>query len=194
MIARRHERSGGRLGMSRLVLAAILLATPCLAQESSWIDQYLHPLCLTPEAGRVLQELADGGALAAALPKGLTIRGGAIDDASITLTIAGAGESETRLVLTLSSAAVGTPAFGQGRKLGYHLVALRGESPDPDRLLALAERIDAALPQAAFERCARGAPIATDRRFPLSWMLTAAGLQLIAIAAAIAYGLRATRA
>jgi len=193
MIARRHQRSGGRLGMSLLVLAATLLAGPCPAQEGSWIDQYLHPLCLTPEAGRALQELADRGALAATLPEGFTIRGGAIDDASITLTIAGPAESETRLVLTLSSAALDTPAFARGRKLGYHLVALRGDPLDPDRLLALAQRIDGALPQAAFERCARGAPIATDRRFPLSWMLTAAGLQVIAIVAAIADGLRATR-
>jgi len=157
---------------------------------------YLRPLCLTPEAGRTLQNLMDTGTLRKPLADGSSISGGAIRPHSIEISVRDTGGHSHRLALALPGSSLSGPRIGAGNRFTFHLAA-DSDAPSAaatDSLLELAKIIDEAIPETALVRCANEAAPRTDRRFPVAWILVGAILQLCVLVAATSYGLNAIRA
>lgn len=179
------------VGLAVGALVARAGATPEPTAESgvrAWVARWTLPRCLTPDAGRALNELREAGRIAAALPAGWTLTGGEIGSDAIVVEVADRDGRRHRITLA-SSRAGGPRPDAHGRTFAF----LLGDPPPAarDALLALATLIDRAIPDAALRPCSgHDAHAGADHAGRWRSLLSAA-LQAAILAAAIAFGIAA---
>jgi len=186
--------------------AALVALTPAQAEPdaaagngASWtqrlrdrVDRLLLPRCLTPDAGRALQALVAAGALQPVLANEFTLLRGDVGGDRIELEIEDAAHQPYGITLALPGTRSGTPD-GHGQRFLFYLKA-PASPPSPRAraaLLAVAALFDGAVPDSALAPCGGGDETPTERRYPRALVLAGAALQVLAIAAAILFGLRA---
>ena len=203
---------GCRLAGLWCCMAVVAGAPPARAQSDAGervaplVDRLadrLLPRCLTPAVGQVLQDLVAAGKLQALLSNEFTLMSGNVGADQIELKIQDPAQHLYAIALALPGSKSGQPD-GQGRNFLYFVEA-PGSPPNPRAtqvLLAIASLLDAAIPDTAIERCAGtgeahdgGGPSEShaDRRYPRALALASAVVQVLIIAAAIAFGLYAIR-
>jgi hypothetical protein len=161
----------------------------------------LVPRCLSPDVGRVMQDLVDARKIQALLSSDLTLVKGKVGANQIELEVQDSAQHAYGIALAISGSRSGSPD-GQGRNFLFYVDAPAGP-PDPrvtQALLAVAALLDDAIPDTALVRCSgadeggradgRSEPHA-DRRYPRALALASALVQVLVIAAAIVFGLRA---
>jgi hypothetical protein len=156
----------------------------------AWLARGMLPHCLTPDAGRALNELRERGRVAAVLPEGWSLTGGEIRSEAIVVEIGDRDGGRYGVTLALPGSTRAARADGRGRTFVF---SVTGAPPPTPRkaLLDLAALVDDAVPDAALQPCSGhdASPrddLGTRRRSMLSAMLQAAIL-----VAAIAFGLAA---
>jgi hypothetical protein len=157
------------------------------------LDRMLVARCLTPEAARAMSDAVARGELEPVLGNEWTLERADLRGSAIDLEIRDpAGRAHT-VTMALPGGASGSPD-GQGRLFRFHLGESSSPDPRADRaLLGLAALFDRVIPETALERCAGGDERRGEGRYPLALVLASAFLQLLVIAAAILFGLRAVR-
>jgi hypothetical protein len=147
------------------------------------------PRCITSAAGERFQERIAAGAVRAALGSDFAMTGGAIHDGTVHLQVDDADHRRYEILLTLTAADRGPPA-ARGRNFLYYF----GTPPPPAdsraaaALLTLAALFDDAVPDTALSSC--GAPPTGYSRL---LFVASALVEIVIIAAAIIWGIRAIR-
>lgn len=198
-----------RARLAALLLLAGILTVPGISRAEGEsrgslrerLSHWLDPRCLTPEVGRVLHQLQEQGVFREILPAGFAIDSVGVSDRVVITLRNSAGELDA-IELRLPESGGWNPA-GQGPHFRYFWVApgpASGESSAT--LLALARRIDQAIPQSAMPQCSRE-PVADssprdssgsgrEARYPLSLALASATAQVIVVLLTIGFALVAT--
>jgi hypothetical protein len=170
-------------------------AQPAVRRFLDRLDQWARPRCLTPDAGRAMQDLVAAGALQPVLGTELSLAGGNVGPNQIDLEIEDQSHHAHAIAMALPGARGGT-ADGEGRHFLYYLKGRpdAANSRPTTALLAIASLFDEAMPDSAFGGCSGGSEAQGDRRYPRAIALASAILELGIVLAAILYGLRAIAA
>lgn len=196
--------------------AALLCAAACPRSEAQadannlptpgMVTRSTSGRCLSPDVGRILQELVAAGALRSALGD-FTFESGNIGIDRIELAIRDANPGTYAIVLELKDRRAERPD-GQGQRFSFFLVPPPGPShaSASRALLAAATLFDQAIPETALVRCAgetdpnaaaagdhRGTRPPMERRFPRWILLASAVFQVAVVAMAMAFGIRTLR-
>ena len=170
-------------------------AVPLLDRLREGVDRFLVRQCLTPAAGRVLEELVAAGALRPVLGNELTLERVDLTADQIELGIQDRNGHSYLITLALRNSMGSTPD-GKGTHFLFYLAA----SPDPPNLqaktalLAAAALFDQAVPATLLERCSGdGERRGEDRRFPRALILASAIFEVAALVGAILFGVRVLR-
>lgn len=153
------------------------------------LARWMLPHCLTPDAGRAVNELGDTGRVAAALPEGWSLTGGVIRSDAIVLTVGDRLGHTYGVTLALPGARGGSPD-AHGRVFAFHLT----DSPPlaaRDALLGLATLFDAAVPGTALQPCSGHATAPDGDRATRRRSVLSASVQAAIIVATIAFALAA---
>jgi hypothetical protein len=168
-------------------------ARPMQAQGFGWLERLgaaVADRCVTAEAGRALSEVVASGALAPILGDELTLVRGDVRANQIEVEVRERAQRAYVVTLVTSGAAAG-PVAGRGRNFDFVLAPAPDDPRTRAALLAIATAFDAAIPDRALARCTGGGESQADPRYPLPLILFSAVAQILVIAAAVVFGLRA---
>ena len=156
----------------------------------AFLARRMLPHCLTPDAGRVVNELRERGRVAAELPEGWSLTGGEIRSDAIVVEIGARDGERHGVTLALPGSTHGRRPDAHGRTFAF---SVTGTPPPAARkaLLDLATLFDAAIPETALQPCSGHEPSSDDDRAPRWRSVLSTALQMAIILAAIAFGLAA---
>lgn len=164
---------------------------PLLRRFVERLDRSMVSRCLTPAAGTAMSELVGSGALQPVLGSYFVLKRGNVGGDHIEIEIEDHTHATYGLTLALPGTKTGEPA-GRGARFWYYLAPTN--APDPraaEALLALAQRFDAAIPEAALAPCAGAGPSREEPRYPRALALGSAWLGVMVLLGTIVYGVRA---
>ncbi len=166
-------------------------------------DRFLTPRCLTPDVGHVIEALLAAGTLKATLGSEFKLEKVDIGASALVIEIQNDAGRAYAVTLALSKSK-DAKVDAEGKRFVFYLkpTSAPANPQATAALLAVAKLLDESVPETALQRCAGGdegrkegsGPIPSEEpRYPRELALGTAVFEVLILAGALVFGLRAIR-